>query len=138
MSQAQSEVYSLNIKMRKELILLLILVIVLIVATSFFPYSAVRIVFGVPFLLFFPGYTLMAALFPGRAGIDGIEGIALSFGMSIAIVPLIGLILNSTPWGIGLESALYSISLFIFTASLIAWYRRIRLTNRSGLALCFD
>jgi len=32
-------------------------------------------------------------------GIDGIERVALSFGLSIAIVPLIGLVLNFTPWG---------------------------------------
>jgi len=35
-----------------------------------------------------------------REGIDdGIERVALSFGLSIAIVPLIGLVLNFTPWG---------------------------------------
>src|SRR5699024_12451412 len=38
---------------------------------------------------------------PRRAGsIDGIERVALSFGLSIAITPLIGLLLNFTPFGI--------------------------------------
>ncbi|WP_048077056.1 DUF1616 domain-containing protein, partial [Halorubrum sp. AJ67] len=37
---------------------------------------------------------------PDRSGIDGIERVALSFGLSIAVVPLIGLVLNFTPWGI--------------------------------------
>lgn len=133
----QSEVYLLNIKIRNELILLLILVIVLIIAISFFPHNTVRIVFGVPFLLFFPGYALIAALFPRRAELDGIERIAMSFGMSIAVVPLIGLILNYTPWGIRPEPALYSISLFIFAASLVAWYRRRRLPQEERFRIVF-
>ena len=48
---------------------------------------------------------------------------ALSFGLSIATVPLIGLILNYTPLGITLESTLYSITGFIFITSSIAWLR---------------
>jgi uncharacterized membrane protein len=43
-----------------------------------------------------------AAIAAQRGGIDGIERVALSFGTSIAIVPLIGLVLNLTPWGIRL------------------------------------
>jgi len=38
-----------------------------------------------------------AALFPGKDDLDGIERIALSFGLSIAVVPLMGLALNYTP-----------------------------------------
>jgi len=34
--------------------------------------------------------------------LDPIERIALSLGMSIALVPIIGLLLNYTPWGITL------------------------------------
>jgi len=33
-------------------------------------------------------------LFPGKDDLDGIERIALSFGLSIAVVPLLGLALN--------------------------------------------
>jgi len=48
----------------------------------------------------------MAALFIKKEGIGGIAKIALSFGLSIAVVPIIGLILNYTPWGIRIEPAL--------------------------------
>ena len=46
-------------------------------------------------VLFVPGYVLVAALFPGgvlpeKPEIDWIERIALSFGLSIAVVPLLG------------------------------------------------
>jgi len=52
--------------------------------------SPIRIILGLPLVLFLPGYSLIAALFPRKDDLDGIERVALSFGLSIAIVPLIG------------------------------------------------
>jgi uncharacterized membrane protein len=59
--------------------------------------------------LFLPGYALIKALFPTTVPIkttsenlDNIERIALGLGMSLALVPIMGLILNYTPWGIRL------------------------------------
>jgi len=57
-------------------------------------------------------------------GIDGIERVALSFGLSIAIVPLIGLLLNFTPWGIRLLPILITVALFTLSCSGIAAVRR--------------
>ena len=99
-----------------------------LVAVIFFaPYTALRIILGIPFLLFFPGYSLAAALFPRREGLDGIERAALSFGLSLAVVPIIGFILDHTPLGIRPEPVLYSVASFIFVSSLAAWVRWIRL-----------
>ena len=86
--------------------------------------SFLRVLFALPMILFVPGYTLIAALFPGKEDLDGIERLALSFGLSIAVVPLIGLVMNYTPWGIRLDPIV--ISLVIFTAAmiLVAQYRR--------------
>ena len=56
--------------------------------------DTLRIIIGLPFILFIPGYILVFALFPTKKSVDIIERIALSFGLSIAIVPLIGLGLN--------------------------------------------
>ena len=115
--------------------------------------TPLRVVLGLPLVLFLPGYAFIAALFPeagsppGRElvdpggdeggasepvgqtvdrdrGIDGIERVALSFGLSIAIVPLIGLILNFTPWGIRLWPILVSVSGFTLIATAIAALRR--------------
>ncbi len=122
---------------KNELILLNLLVIALVLATIFLPTSSIRIVLGVPFLIFFPGYAALAGIFPARQSIDGIERIALSFGLSIAIVPLIALALNYTPWGIRLEPILYSVSLFIVTASIVAWLRRRRLPEPDRFTLEF-
>ncbi len=86
--------------------------------------SPVRTMLGLPMVLFLPGYALIAALFPGKDDLDGIERIALSFGLSIAIVPLIGLLLNYTPWGIRLLTVLVSLTFFTLAMVLIARYRR--------------
>ena len=45
------------------------------------------------------------------------------------MVPLIGLILNYTPWGIELYPVLASISLFIVVTSAVGWYRQQRLPS---------
>jgi uncharacterized membrane protein len=52
-----------------------------------------------------------------------VERVALSLGMSIAIVPLIGLGLKYTPWGIRLEPILVSLLAFVAGTSMIAGYR---------------
>ncbi len=126
------------IKIKNELIPLNLLVIMLIAAIILFPSNGLRIILGLPFLLFFPGYTLMAALFIKKEGIGGIERVALSFGLSITVVPLIGLILNYTPWGVRLEPILYSVASFIFITSIIAWVRRKRLPEQERFGIEFQ
>ena len=100
--------------------------------------SFLRILFGVPMVLFIPGYTLIAALFPGDKDIDGIERVALSFGLSIAIVPLAGLVMNYTPWGIRLEPMLICISILTIGLCLIAQYRRARLSPEARFQVPAD
>ncbi|VVB88639.1 Uncharacterised protein [uncultured archaeon] len=89
--------------------------------------SAGRIILGIPVVLFIPGYVLIAALFPGKDDLDHIERVALGFGLSIAIVPLIGLALNFTPWGIRLTPVIISLTIFILILVLIAHFRRLKL-----------
>jgi uncharacterized membrane protein len=74
---------------------------------SWLPLVYLRYVLGLVFILFLPGYTFTKALFPTEVPVktssestDAIERIALSFGMSLALVPIVGLLLNYTPWGI--------------------------------------
>ena len=124
----------MRFKIRSGLLVLNLLVIVLAVVIILIPSSMLRIVLGFPFVLFFPGYALMVALFPRKARMAGIERVALSFGLSIAVVSLIGLILNYMPWGIRLESMLSSTASFIFIMSIIAWFRQRRLPEEE----CYD
>ncbi len=115
-------------KVRNDLLILNFAVVVLIIVTAFFPSSFLRWVLGVPFLLFFPGYAFMAAVFPRKDSLDAIERIALSLATSVALVPLVGLAVNYLPWGgITVEAILYSVGPLILVASVIAWQRRRRL-----------
>ena len=83
-----------------------------------------RVVLALPIMLFIPGYCVIAALFPKEGDINLIERFALSFGLSIAIVPLIGLGLNFTPWGIRLEPIMTAVTLFTLVMVLVAYYTR--------------
>ena len=74
-------------------------VMVFVVPEGAFPVVYVRYVLGSVFVLFLPGYSLIRALF-GSKELDNVERFALSIGLSLALVPLAGLLLNYTPWGI--------------------------------------
>jgi len=86
--------------------------------------TPIRVILALPMVLFFPGYSLIAALFPGRGEIDGLERLALSFGLSIAVVPLIGLVLNYTPFGIRLDPVVTSLVIFTLVMAVSAQVRR--------------
>lgn len=106
-----------------DLLFVVVVTALLLVVIAVSPNSTVRTILGLPYILFFPGYVLISFLFPEEQPLDKIERIALSFGLSIAITPLIGLLLNYI-WEISLIPILYSQSLFIFVFSLLAYLRR--------------
>src|SRR5438093_4160065 len=90
------------------------------------------------FVLFAPGYVVVAALFPGSKEINWVERLALSFGMSIAIVPLLGLALNFTPFGIRFAPIVVTIALFTVLCGGAAWFRRMRMPSPDRLSATFD
>ena len=109
-----------------DILLCLLISLLLVPIVIFNIEPTLRLILGLPFLLFIPGYVLVFALFPARKtdrGIDTLERFVLSFGLSIAVVPLIGLLLNYTPWGIRLEPILLSVLLFIIGVGLFGAYR---------------
>ena len=114
----------MKVRLPNGLLIIDILTVLLVLAVLVIPSNFLRIAFGLPFLLFFPGYVLVTAIFARTGGMDRIENIALSFGMSIAVIALIGLGLNYTLWGIRLEPVLFAISAFIFILSGIAMLRQ--------------
>jgi len=95
--------------------------------SAIYPLIIARWILGSLFILFLPGYALIEALFPKRGSLDVVERLALSTGLSIAITPLIGLLLNYTPWGIRLDSIAISLITFVLTVSLLATYRKFTL-----------
>ena len=83
--------------------------------------------------MFLPGYAFIKALFPttvpfktSSENLDNIERIALSIGMSLALVPIVGLILNYTPWGIRLTPitlSLLALTIVFGTAAVLREYQ---------------
>jgi len=98
----------------------------------------VRIALGLLFLIFLPGYAFMAALFPGKRDIDWTMRVVLSIGLSIAMIPLIGLILNYSPFGIHLESIVFTMLLVILGISVFAYRRRMRLPEEERLSISIN
>ena len=121
-------------KPENELAVINLLSVILILGIVFVSSNVPRIILGLPFILFFPGYTLLAALFPRRTDLRLIERVALSLGLSIAVVVLMGLMLNYT-WGLGVYPIVAALALFIFVTSAIAWYRRRRLPAEEGFSI---
>jgi len=81
----------------------------------------VRNILGAVFVLFLPGYSFIKALFPEKE-LDNIERIALSIGMSLALVPITGLVLNYTPLGIRvtpITSSLLALTAIFATIAII-------------------
>ncbi|MGB2842206.1 MAG: DUF1616 domain-containing protein [Halobacteriota archaeon] len=94
-------------------------------------------IIGLPLVLFLPGYSLIATLFPRKDDLDAIERIALSFGLSIAITPLLGLALNYTPFGIRLSPVLTVLSIFTISLALGAYLRRSRIPGEDRFVVEF-
>jgi uncharacterized membrane protein len=97
--------------------------LVFIVPANLFPWIYVRNFFGVIFVLFLPGYAFVKALFPtnlpgkiSSESIETIERVALSVGLSIALVSMVGLLLYYSPFGLDLDAIV--LSLFAFTSVL--------------------
>jgi uncharacterized membrane protein len=99
--------------------------------------SFIRTALSLPLILFLPGYALIAMLFPEKTGLEGLERIALSIGLSAAVVPLIGLGLNFTPWGIKVVPLLTSLSIFTLLLSGVAYARRKRLPEDMEFEISF-
>jgi uncharacterized membrane protein len=96
--------------------------LVLIMFTIWSPPNVFRFILGIPFLVFSPGYVLLAALIPGKKGLPALERLILSLILSIAIVALIGLFVNYV-WQVNLETVVYTVAAFVFVMSNIALYR---------------
>ncbi|WP_306054408.1 DUF1616 domain-containing protein [Natronococcus wangiae] len=108
----------------------------------------VRILLGIPLLLFLPGYALVAVFYPDQSdgeyqafddektarrgpllssgGLESIERFVLSIVASVAIVPAVTLVTSATPWGITVRPVLAGIALVTILLSLLAIVQRYR------------
>jgi hypothetical protein len=95
-----------------------------------YPLVYLRSALGIIFVLFLPGYAFIRALFPAKVplktsseNMDTIERVALSFGLSIVLVPTVGFLLNFTPWGIRLTPIILSMLALTVVFATVAMLR---------------
>lgn len=106
-----------------DLLIAVILTLLVFLLALIFPSSPLRVVPGLAVVLFFPGYIVTSLLFPGKSRIGGSTRIALSVGLSIAVMVFIGLALGYTI-GIDLSKLLVTSTLFIVAGSIFAAFTR--------------
>ncbi len=90
--------------------------------------------FAILLVFFVPGYVTVAALFPAAGEIDWIERVALSVGVSLAVVPLLGLLLNFTALGISFTPIVGIVLVFTVLVCIAAYWRRMRLLEERRLS----
>jgi hypothetical protein len=107
--------------------------IVHIIPENYYPFAYLRIVFGLIFILWLPGYSFVRAIFTvGHRTkkfiqpLNPIERTAFTLVTNLAIDPLVGLILNYTPWGVRLTPitlCLLTITVVLSTVAIIREYK---------------
>lgn len=110
---------------------------IIFVATPSLGNSFIKTILGVPMVLFIPGYMLVSVLYVGIDDVGIIKRIALSFGLSIAVIPLLGLLLNFT---FGLMSIPIIVTLCVYDIIFIfaSKYRREKLPEEKRFSVRFD
>jgi len=88
------------------------------------PWIYLRYVFGAVYVLYVPGAVFIEALYPKRDELEDLERFALGVGLSLALVPLVGLVLNYTPWGIRLNPIYAGLSLLTLVLTGAGVYRK--------------
>lgn len=135
---ADPKVESRDSKKPTDLIIMALVTVlcIIFVLTPGLNRTFIRTILGLLLILFVPGYSLIAALFPRNDDLDGIERAALSFGLSVFLTALIGLALHYTSWG-RLTPILISLSAFTIIMVLLAFLRRMRLPSDERFSVPF-
>jgi hypothetical protein len=94
----------------------------------------IRYVVGSVFVLGLPGYSLVRALFPRKStesdkthNLDGLTTFSFTITLSIAVISVVGLVLNYTPLGVRLSTVVFilsSLSIFFATVALVRENRK--------------
>jgi uncharacterized membrane protein len=124
----------LTLRTGSDLLLLVVLALLPPVLLLLPPSLALlRVPLGLAMVLLAPGTALAAALFPKRDDIDTPTRAGLNFGLSIAVIPLLALLLDGLPWGIRPWPIAIGLSIWMWLCCGVAALRRWLLI-RSGLA----
>jgi uncharacterized membrane protein len=131
---------------------LLLIIILTILAVVFIKTPGLRKTFvwnilGILLIVIIPGYSLIAALFPKKTNLDGIERAALSFGLSVAIAPLFFFVMKYAHWKVRLTHLFWvppsftlymALSAFTLIMVFIALIRRWRTDEENRFSVSFS
>lgn len=100
------------------------------------PLGIVRVVLGLVYTFGMPGYMVQGALFPRRGDLEWIERLAFSFGVSLAVIPPMAMLLDVLP-GLKIDwrGVLLLESVFIVIVGLFAYIQRGRLAEEERYCL---
>lgn len=104
--------------------------------------TPLAVAIGIPLLFFAPGYALVSLLFPGATpddaaanrtiaevrqhGLPGGERAALGFGLSVALLPMLGVALAASPWPLEPGTVILSVAGFATGVAVLGAIRRLR------------
>ena len=108
--------------------LIIISVVVVVVALLAFPDPStipIRAVIGIPFVLFFPGYSFTTVIFPkARSEINVLERILISLGISISFVIITGLGVNYFYGSLSIDIIAYVLGVITVALMTYGYLRR--------------
>ena len=96
------------------------------------PLPLVRGALGLAVVLFAPGYGLTAAIFARHDDLDSAARLGFSFVLSAALLPLFGLALDRSPWGITLWPMVTCLTSWLLLISGVAALRRWQLGDAAA------
>ena len=112
-------------------LLMLTAIFVSTIPENTYPLAYIRHVLGAVFVLWLPGYVFTRAFFPSSrtnpsSNIESTERAALSIGMSLALVPLVGLLIHYSPWGLDVTTIVSSLTVLTLVFAIVALLREAR------------
>jgi hypothetical protein len=105
------------------LVVVLLAASVIVQAPTGYPFVGLRWLLGLVFSLYLPGFALLRLLYPKGSELDPIERFVLSVGVSLAVVPLAGLVLYYSSLGLDLFAITSFLALFTLLAAIGAAVR---------------
>lgn len=122
-------------KRTTDLLVICIWTVAAAIAAMAGAWSWIRIALGLPMVVLFPGYCLVAVAAPRNDDLKPVARLAISVGVSLIFFPLLDVLWNYTSVGITLSSAVLSLSGATVLLGALAWWRRTRLPESERLRL---
>lgn len=105
-------------------------------AATFFPGTPLQAAVAAPVLFFLPGYVTVAAAFPHHHAVARAhyanrvtigERLGLSFGLSLLILPILGLVAAALPWGLTMPVLGALLGGYVVALGSVAGFNRLRI-----------